>query len=124
VIDPDQPGLVIELPLPPSSNNSYINVPERGRALSRYAQQWKLAAVGLTRAAARDGPRPAPPFSLSLFVYLPNEQRDLDNCIKLTQDAVCDALGTNDRRVHEIHAYRAIDKQRPRLVAVVRTIVA
>jgi Holliday junction resolvase RusA-like endonuclease len=116
------PALAFELPLPPSSNNTYTNAPGRGRALTSYAKSWKTAATVITRTAARASTWPIPPFSLSLFVYLPNEQRDLDNCIKLAQDAICEALGTDDRRVHELHAYRAIDKQRPRLVVVVRTI--
>lgn len=114
--------LVIELPLPPSANNAYRNAPGLGRTLTATARKWKADAQLLARIAVRDGPRPQPPVAISFFVWLPNQQRDLDNCLKLCQDAVCAALGFDDRHVQEIHGYRAIDKQHPRVVCIVRTV--
>jgi Holliday junction resolvase RusA-like endonuclease len=88
--------------------------------LTSEARQWQAVAGALTRVAMRDGPAVTAPLALSLFVYFPDKRRDLDGAIKLAQDAVCGALGINDRYVHEVHAYRGVDKANPRLVVVVR----
>lgn len=117
-------GLVVDLPLPPSTNHAYRNAPGRGRALTDEARRWQTGAAALTRGALREQMTAplAPPLALSLFVYLANQRRDLDNCIKLAQDAVCAALGVDDRQVAELHAYRALAKETPHLVVVVRSL--
>jgi crossover junction endodeoxyribonuclease RusA len=114
-------GLVVDLPLPPTTNNAYANAPGRGRVLTSEARAWKQGAVIIARSASKFGPAVTPPLALHLFVYFADNRRDLDGAIKLAQDAVCEALGINDRHVHEVHAIRAVDRARPRLVVVVRS---
>jgi len=33
-------------------------------------------------------------------------RRDVDGGLKITQDAICEALGVNDNRVFEVHLYK------------------
>jgi crossover junction endodeoxyribonuclease RusA len=116
------PSLSVRLPLPPSSNNCYVNVAGKGRVLTSEARNWQMAATALTRAALREqGPPPLPPLVISMFVYFPNRRRDVSNAIKLAEDAVCGALAINDRYVHEIHVYRLLSKDNPRLDIVIST---
>ena len=42
-------------------------------------------------------------------------RRDLDGGLKIAQDALCEAMGINDNRVVEIHLYKALDWESPRL---------
>ena len=42
-------------------------------------------------------------------------RRDLDGGLKITQDAICEALGLNDNRVVDLHLVKRIDPLRPRI---------
>lgn len=42
-------------------------------------------------------------------------RRDVDGGLKITQDAVCAALGVNDNRIAEIHLYKRQDREFPRI---------
>jgi crossover junction endodeoxyribonuclease RusA len=46
--------------------------------------------------------------------------RDLDNGVKLVQDAICEALGIDDRDVVEIYMAKRVDKENPRLVVTMK----
>lgn len=118
-------AFTVTLPLPPSTNNAYRNA-GLGRALTAEARAWKQSAAWLVHVDYRDQGKPAlsPPLTLSLFLYLPSERRaDISNRIKLVEDVLCAALGVDDHHVHELHCFRAVDRQNPRLVAVVRSLV-
>src|SRR5207248_3559999 len=55
---------------------------------------------------------------LSLFLAFYFEtplKRDLDGGLKITQDALCEALGLNDNRVVSIHLLKYIDPLHPHL---------
>tara|TARA_B100000315_G_C14580159_1_gene590054 strand:+ start:3154 stop:3486 length:333 start_codon:yes stop_codon:yes gene_type:complete len=53
---------------------------------------------------------------LSMWFYLRTAlRRDLDSGLKITQDAICEALEVNDNRVVEIHLHKKIDRTEPRL---------
>lgn len=55
-------------------------------------------------------------FSLTITFYFPTLlRRDLDGGLKITQDALCDALSTNDNRILEIHMTKNTDKNNPRI---------
>lgn len=47
-------------------------------------------------------------------------ERDLDNGVKLVQDALCEALGFDDRDVVEIYMAKRIDRENPRLIVTVK----
>lgn len=112
----------ISLPLPPSINHQYATVGDR-RVLSRDAARFKrlvrqaVSRLGETelgeaeRARLRDG-------FLGLyldFYFATPLKRDLDGGLKITQDALCEALGLDDRKVVDIHLVKRIDPLRPRV---------
>ena len=112
----------IVLPLPPSINHQYATVGDR-RVLTKDAARFKravkqavarldAAALGeAERAQLRDGY-----LGLYLdFYFLTPLKRDLDGGLKITQDALCEALGLDDRKVVDIHLVKRIDPLHPRV---------
>jgi len=111
--------LRFELPLPPGVNNQYATVNGR-RILSAQARRWRQAAeqaIGeldidaAFLAALRDG-------YLAVFFdfFFPTPlKRDLDGGLKIALDAICVALGVDDRRVVDIHLVKRIDPLRPHI---------
>ena len=49
------------------------------------------------------------------FYFETPHRRDLDGGLKVTQDAICEALGVNDNRVVDVHLIKRIDPLRPRI---------
>ena len=100
----------ISLPLPPTVNNMYANARGKGRVLTPEARKWKDDAILLTRnAMQRDGLKPPcrkDGFALEIKAFFPNNRRDLSNVLKITEDAVCTAIGIDDRAVGAIHLYK------------------
>ncbi len=112
-----------ELPLPPGINQQYATVKGR-RVLSRASRAYKkevgkavrhLRAKGVISdslvAALRSG-------YVALFIdffFETPHRRDLDGGLKITQDALCEALGLNDNRVVDVHLLKRIDPLRPRI---------
>ncbi len=114
-----------ELPLPPGVNNQYSTVNGR-RVLSPAARRWKKAALrelaGIFDAAfsarARTG-------YLALFIDFYFEtplRRDLDGGLKIAQDAICEALQVDDRRVVDIHLVKRIDPLRPHIAVEIEVL--
>ena len=111
------------LPLPPSINQQYATVRGR-RVLSKASRQYKrdvCKMIGRLRvqgvipdalvAALKEG-------FVGLFIdffFETPRRRDLDGGLKITQDAICDALGVNDNRVVDVHLVKRIDPLRPRI---------
>lgn len=113
----------IALPLPPSINNQYATVGNR-RVLSKEAARFKrtvkqlfLGPVG--HAALSETEREALQtgyLGLYLNFYFTTPlKRDLDGGLKITQDALCEALGLDDRRVVDIQLVKRIDPLHPRV---------
>jgi crossover junction endodeoxyribonuclease RusA len=112
-----------ELPLPPGINQQYATVSGR-RVLSKASRKYKKEARKIIRrlrvegvisdelvAALRQG-------SVGLFIdfyFETPRRRDLDGGLKITQDAICDALGVNDNRVVDVHLVKRIDPLRPHI---------
>ena len=112
-----------ELPLPPSINQQYATVNGR-RVLSRASRRYKKDVGKAIRrlrreseisdtlvATLRDG-------FVGLFIdfyFETPHRRDLDGGLKITQDAICDALGINDNRVVDVHLVKRIDPLRPHI---------
>lgn len=56
------------------------------------------------------------PIVLTLHFYFRTFlKRDLDGGLKIVQDGICEALGINDNRVTEIHLYKHVDRENPRV---------
>lgn len=113
----------IVLPLPPGVNNQYPTVGNR-RVLSKEASRFKRDVKKLLLGAASDAARneteqarlKAGWLGLYLDFYFATPlKRDLDGGLKITQDALCEALGLDDRRVVDIHLVKRIDPLRPRV---------
>ena len=115
-------ALSLTLPLPPSINRQYATVNGR-RVLSSTGRRYKETIAQLLMAAASSSGwhaflQKAREHCLALTVhcYFPTLlRRDLDGGLKITQDAVCEAMGLNDNRVMEIHLYKTVDRDNPRL---------
>jgi crossover junction endodeoxyribonuclease RusA len=111
------------LPLPPSINQQYATVRGR-RVLSRASRAFKKEARKIIRQLRAQNVIPDPLVQLlkegyvGLFLDFYFEtplRRDLDGGLKITQDAVCEALGVDDNRVVDIHLVKRIDPLRPRV---------
>jgi crossover junction endodeoxyribonuclease RusA len=111
------------LPLPPSINQQYATVRGR-RVLSKASRQYKRDVGKAIRRLRMEGAiSDALVASLQegfigLFIdffFETPRRRDLDGGLKITQDAICDALGVNDNRVVDLHLVKRIDPLRPRI---------
>ena len=122
--------LYITLPLPPGVNNQYASVNGR-RVLSAEARRFK-AEVGkrvgdllFERGEGGALVQAMRASYLSLFIdfyFATPMKRDLDGGLKITQDALCEALQINDNRVVDIHLVKRIDPRRPRIEVQLETI--
>jgi crossover junction endodeoxyribonuclease RusA len=50
-----------------------------------------------------------------VFYFATPLRRDLDGGLKIAQDALCEALGTNDNLVIDIHLSKRVDRHNPRI---------
>jgi crossover junction endodeoxyribonuclease RusA len=122
--------LRLTLPLPPGVNNQYVSVGRR-RVLSKPAQIFnKDVAKIVERARSKGEIEPTMEAALKdalIGVYLtfyfetPN-RRDLDGGLKIALDALCRALGIDDRVVVDLHLTKRIDPLHPHLDVELETI--
>lgn len=62
-------------------------------------------------------------FTLSITFYFRTAlKRDLDGGLKITQDALCEALGINDNRIQHIHLFKTVDRTTPRIELTLTTL--
>lgn len=120
----------LTLPLPPGVNNQYITVGKR-RVLSKPAQAFNRDVANEVERRRRDGTVfPAAEDALKgalLGIYLDfyfetPMRRDLDGGLKIALDALCRALGLDDRAVVDLHLTKRLDPLRPRLELEIETI--
>lgn len=118
-----------ELPLPPSINSQYATVNGR-RVLSSTGRRYKAAIAQILLGALAQSPNRATflnaaqshYLALSIHFYFPTLlRRDLDGGLKIAQDALCEAMGINDNRIVEIHLYKSLDREAPRLDCALST---
>jgi crossover junction endodeoxyribonuclease RusA len=116
-------GLWAILPLPPGVNNLYLSVNGR-RVLSQEGKRFKSDVSARLDEMRTSGRLTAETLEalrsgyLSLFIdfyFSTPLKRDLDGGLKITQDAICEALEINDNRVVDIHIVKRIDPSRPRI---------
>lgn len=121
----------IVLPLPPSVNSQYATVDNR-RVLSKEASRFKRDVKKLLLGSAGDAAREETErarlgtgyLGLYLDFYFASPlKRDLDGGLKITQDALCEALELDDRRVVDIHLVKRIDPLRPRVEVELEAII-
>ncbi|MBI5317735.1 MAG: RusA family crossover junction endodeoxyribonuclease [Nitrospirae bacterium] len=116
-------AVALTLPVPPSVNHQYATVNGRrlissaGRAYKVQVGQlvWLKLAQSANRAhlLAR---LQSEWLALSIqFFFTSALRRDVDGGLKIAQDALCEGLGINDNRIVEIHLYKYIDKDNPRI---------
>ena len=119
----DLPTLALVLPVPPSVNHLYATVRGR-RILSRDGRAYKVLVAAAVQdwrqrnAGAADVVAIFCHHALSLrivFYFATALRRDLDGGLKITQDAVCEALGANDNRVVDIQLSKRVDRACPRI---------
>jgi len=117
------------LPLPPSINSQYATVNGR-RVLSSTGRRYKTSIAQILLGALAQSPNRASfldaaqshYLALSIHFYFPTLlRRDLDGGLKIAQDALCEALGINDNRIVEIHLFKALDRETPRLDCMLST---
>jgi len=108
--------LALDMPLPPTLNQSYKAVVAGGYtrlALTRTARFYKEALSLFVRSEInfRDiTPDPRAEYTIWMFQILKRNSRDVDGNIKLVMDAVFDGLGVNDNRVFHISLNKEIVK--------------
>jgi crossover junction endodeoxyribonuclease RusA len=116
-------ALGLTMPLPPGVNNQYATVNGR-RVLSAEARAYKQAVKRQVDDLVFSGRVTHAMLAklresfLSLFIdfyFASPLKRDLDGGLKVTQDALCEALGVNDNRVVDIHLVKRIDPLNPRI---------
>lgn len=92
----------VELPMPPSVNRAYRNIPGKGRALSKEAKSWKDAArESIKVAASMRNIRKKTDDLITMTITAHADwftksgkpkKRDLSNLKKLAEDAVASVL--------------------------------
>lgn len=92
------------LPLPPSTNHLYINLKRGGRAKSAAYKDWLRIARGVLQTAFVASGSPVVPdkakMALSMRVGC-NYRRDVTNCAKPIEDALCAFLPIPDDRYND-----------------------
>lgn len=120
---------IFELPLPPSINSQYATVNGR-RVLSSTSRRYKASIGQILMGALAQSPHritflnaaQTHFLALSIHFYFPTLlRRDLDGGLKIAQDALCEAMGINDNRIVEIHLFKALDRETPRLDCTLST---
>lgn len=112
--------LRVSLPMPPTTNNLFVNAGKR-RIVSPEYDAWRWEA----RQAVADWPDlsqyAAVPWAATIAVYGLPRGSDLDNRIKATLDLIASLTGLHDDYNDEIAAIRTTKGKR-RLVAIVTLI--
>ena len=109
--------LAFTIPLPVPANNAYPTSRTGHRYTSSRAKVFKQAAGFITHAARVSSRWESGngPLGLRLVLWFKDNRRtDIDGRVKLAQDAICEALGVDDSRIHELHVYRAGVSVEPR----------
>ena len=115
-------ALSLTLPLPPSINRQYATVNGR-RVLSATGRRYKATVGQLLMTAPSSSEWTAflqkvqeHFLTLTIHFYFPTLlRRDIDGGLKIAQDALCEAMNLNDNRIMEIHLYKTLDRDNPRL---------
>lgn len=95
---------MIVLPIPPSLNGMYRNVPKIGRVKTREYKAWEKEAAKALTFAAWDCP--VAPYEITIRINI-NHRGDIDNRVKPILDLlVRHKVLTGDQWVNALHVYR------------------
>lgn len=121
----------LTLPLPPSINEQYYTDVQGHRKLAPVAVRYKaevrkilldLERQGIVREVFRKRMSTCY-IALYLECYFATPlRRDLDNGLKIVQDAVCKSLGANDNRIVDIHLSKRIRPLDPHVYLEIDTL--
>lgn len=117
----------LELPYPPSVN-SWWRFDQRGVAYTtttarKYKNTAKLVALSQLSAWQRGAHTPTHGnVALTVHVYRPRAQGDLDNTLKVLLDALNGIAYVDDSQVVALHAFRHDDRARPRVEVTIEPI--
>ena len=123
--------LCVTLPLPPSINGQYFTDAQGRRKLTPVARKYKSDVQKAVRDLERQGILREPLLArmrtcyLALYIeyyFATPFQRDLDNGLKITQDALCKSLGANDNHIVEIHLSKRIRPLDPHIYLEIDTL--
>ncbi len=111
------------LPLPPGINNQYTQVGKRRVLSKEHAAFKRNVARRIHRLRVDEVISEAFVDALKRgwiglfldFYFETPRRRDLDGGLKITQDAILNALGINDNRVVDIHLVKRIAPTKPRV---------
>ncbi len=114
-------ALKLILPYPPSVNNLYATFGGR-RITSAKGRKFKADIAVL---AKQQGAKLlAGDLAITFRVFRPKKIGDLDNRLKISQDALEGICFLDDRQIIEIHAYRFDDRENPRIEIDIKQIRA
>lgn len=95
---------MIKLPLPPSVNAMYRNVPKVGRVKTEAYKRWQKEAMASLTFQAWD--MAEPPYKVTIRLNV-DHKSDIDNRVKPILDLlVKHGILTGDQWVNELHVYR------------------
>jgi len=104
----------------PSKSNGYKignNRLYKSKELKEYERSfwWQISAYNVITINK--------PFSIKILVYFQSNRSDLDNSAKIILDCLqnCKAI-ENDRLCHELHMFKFIDKENPRIEFEIKVI--
>lgn len=128
----------VVLPLPPTDNNIYFNMPGGGRALTDRAKAYKRATASviaeMAATAAVEFPKNVP-YIIRTWVYFTQIETkgwakgkaqnrymrvDTGNRSKLIEDSIAAAIGIDDRHFFDKHHYKRCDPNDPRVEVELR----
>lgn len=114
-------GLRLTVPIPPSTNNAYLNA-AKGRKLTPKGRRYKADVLHLANGAGAQKKEIPPPYSLTIALYFGDaRRRDASNFVKVLEDALMEAIGGDDSDVQELYVTRALNRANPRAEVVLRS---
>ena len=96
--------------LPISVNAMYRGrrfLTKEGKA-TKTAMAWEIRSTGFSEPLST-------PVALNLIFYVKNNRSDLDNLLKATLDSMTGLIYTDDSLITELHVFKEIDKDNPRI---------
>ncbi len=107
------------LPYPPSVNSLYAHYRGR-RIISKKGRKFKRDVAVLAK--KQGAKRLSGNLSVTFRVFRPRKIGDLDNRLKISQDALKGICFDDDKQIIELHAFRFDDKTNPRIEIDIRQI--
>lgn len=107
-------ALIIEAPIPPSSNHLYPVGRGGKRFLGKQGKQYKEFVKTKMMVEGAKKKCPDPPFSACFHFFMPDKRRrDLDNYRKVLTDSIFEYLEVDDSLIHESRDFKYLDRRNP-----------